>query len=67
MDRHAGDDDEDVVVAEVREGLAKAVVLDWVFGFEEGGLHDGDIEGIGVGFECYSLINMPSHFSSCIG
>ena len=61
MDRHAGDDDEDVIVAEVRDGLAKAVVLNWVFGFEEGGLYDGDVEGVGVGFECYSLINISFH------
>ena len=26
-------------------------MLDWIFGFEEGDLDDGDVEGVGVGFE----------------
>lgn len=44
---HAGDDDEDVIVAERRQRLAELVVLDWIFCFEEGDLDDGDGEGVG--------------------
>lgn len=42
VDRHAGDDEEDVFVAEGGERLAELVVLEGVFSFEEGDLHDGD-------------------------
>lgn len=47
MHGHAGDDDEDVIVAERRHRLAELVVLDWIFCFEEGDLDDGDGEGVG--------------------
>jgi hypothetical protein len=35
--------------------LAEAVVLVWVFGVEEGDLHDGDVEGVCIWIEGYTL------------
>lgn len=48
---HAGDDDLDVLLAQLRHGLAEPVVLDRIFGLEERHLHDGDVQGVRVGIE----------------
>lgn len=46
VDCHAGDDDEDVLVSEARDCLAETVVLDGIFGVEERGLYNWDVEGV---------------------
>lgn len=46
MHSHAGDDDEDVLLAQTGDGLAETVVLIRVFGIEEGNLHDWDVQGV---------------------
>lgn len=43
VDCHSRDNDEDVVLAEAGHCLPETVVLNWVFGVEEGDLDDGDI------------------------
>ena len=43
VDCHPRDNDEDIFLAEAGHCLPETVVLDWVFGVEEGDLDDGDI------------------------
>lgn len=52
VDCHSRNDDLDVLLAEFGDGLAQAVVLDGIFGFEEGDLDDGHVQGVVVRVEC---------------
>lgn len=53
---HAGRDDLDVLVAQLRQRLAEAVVLDWVFAVEERDLHDRHVQGVGLGVEGWDRV-----------
>jgi hypothetical protein len=54
VDSHSRDNDKDVVIAEGGDGLAKAVMLIWIFGVEERDLDDWDVQRIFFWFEgCY--------------
>lgn len=51
VDRHAGADDDDVLVAQSGHGLAEAVVLVYVRAGVLAYLNDGDVEGVLFGME----------------